>query len=58
MSGVQGGSRKHLRRVIDEVHRIHRRAVEFEQVEAWDIVVGICESLITLQTVCQCLASM
>ena len=38
---VQRRRRQHLRRRVDEVHGVHRRAVELVEVEARDVVVGV-----------------
>jgi len=45
---VEGRGRKHLRRAICEVHRVHRSAIELVQVEARDVVVRIDELLVFL----------
>jgi hypothetical protein len=47
--GVQSGCWQHLRRAVGEVHRVHGRAVEFVEVEARDVVVGIDNLLVSLQ---------
>lgn len=39
--GVQGGGGQHLGGAVDEVHGVHGRAVEFVEVEAEDVVVGV-----------------
>ena len=42
MSRVESAGRQHLRRRVDEVHWLQERLVEFVEVEARDVVVGVC----------------
>lgn len=46
---VEGGCWKHLRRAVGEVHRVHGGAVEFVEVQARDVVVGVDDLLVSLQ---------
>ena len=46
---VEGSRRQHLGRAVGEVHRIHGRAVEFVEIQAWDVVVGVDNLLVSLQ---------
>lgn len=39
--GVEGRGGKHLRRAVGQVHRVHGGAVEFVEVQAGDVVVGV-----------------
>jgi uncharacterized protein (DUF111 family) len=47
--GVKSGCWQHLGRAVGEVHRVHGRAVEFVEVQAWDVVVGVDDLLVSLQ---------
>ena len=46
---VEGGRWQHLGRAVGEVHRVHGRAVEFVEVQARDVVVGVDNLLVSLQ---------
>ena len=46
---VESGCWQHLRRAVGEVHRVHGGAVEFVEVQARDIVVGVNDLLVSLR---------
>lgn len=46
--GVQGLGRQHLRRAVDQVHGLHERAVEFEEIQSRHVVEGVRDDLVAL----------
>jgi hypothetical protein len=45
---VESRGWQHHRWAEGEIHRVHGRAVEFVEVQAWDIVVGVGDLLVSL----------